>query len=463
MDAHETAPAPADVPSGPGAAQVAVAPEGRRSAQRRTVSTLVVSQVLGGVGTSGGIAVGSLLAESILGSSGLAGLANTFQILGSALLVIPMVRLMARRGRRAGLTAGYAVAVLGASLAVLSAVVRSFELLLLATFLFGAATATGNQARYAAADLAEPAHRGRDLSTVVWATTVGAVLGPNLLTPSAPLARAVGIEPVAGVWFVSVLVFALAGIWLTVRLRPDPLLLSRATEQAASRLPSDDGVHPGVAASTRPADPPTAAWRILRQNRAAALGVATVALGHTVMVSVMVMTPLHIRHGGATLDLVGIVISVHVLGMYAFSPLMGRLVDARGSRVVALIGSAILLVGCALAGISPMGWSWALTSGLFLLGLGWSATLVSGSTLLTASVPVADRPRVQGFADLVMGLCGALGGGVSGVIVEQAGYSRLSVLGGAVALTLAVILLLPDDARGSSRSAASHDTTDGTS
>lgn len=430
-------------------------PTDTTSAQRGTVRTLVVSQVLGGIGTSGGIAVGSLLAESILGSSGLAGLANTFQILGSAILVIPMARLMARRGRRVGLSAGYVVAALGATLAVVSAILRSFELLLVAAFLFGASTASGNQSRYAAADLAEPAHRGRDLSTVVWATTIGAVLGPNLLTPTAPLAEGLGIDPVAGVWCVSVVVFLIAAVWVTVRLRPDPLLLARAKDaerEAERRAPGEAPPERATSATARPA------WRVLRENRAAAVGVAVVALGHTVMVSVMVMTPLHIRHGGASLDLVGIVISVHVLGMYAFSPVMGRLVDARGARVVALLGSAILLVGCALAGISPMGWSWALTCGLFLIGLGWSATLVAGSTLLTASVPIADRARVQGASDLVMGLCGALGGGVSGVIVEMAGYSRLSVLGGALAVALALILLLPDDARGASRPAASHDT-----
>lgn len=262
--------------------------------QRRVVRTLVVSQVLGGIGVSGGIAVGSLLAESILGSSGLAGLANTFQILGSAVLVLPMVRVMAQRGRRVGLCLGYAVAVVGAALAVTSAVMRSFELLLFGAFLFGAATAANNQARYAAVDLAQPRHRGRDLAMVVWATTVGAVLGPNMLTPSAGPARAVGLDPIAGVWVVSIAAFALAGVWLAVRLRPDPLLTARAVD-----------AHPATAASTGAgAQRPSLgdAWRAIRARPAAVVGIATVSLGHTVMVSVMVMTPLHLHHGGAGLS-----------------------------------------------------------------------------------------------------------------------------------------------------------------
>lgn len=411
--------------------------------QRRVVRTLVVSQVLGGIGVSGGIAVGSLLAESILGSSALAGLANTFQILGSAVLVLPMVRVMAQRGRRVGLCLGYVVAVVGAVLAVTSAVVRSFELLLLGAFLFGAATATNNQARYAAVDLAQPHHRGRDLSLVVWATTVGAVLGPNMLTPSAGPARAVGLDPIAGVWVVSIVAFASAAVWLSVRLRPDPLLTARAEADPPAAGSGSAAGHASSAGAGVHRPSLADAWRAIRARPAAVVGIATVSLGHTVMVSVMVMTPLHLHHGGAGLQLVGIVISIHVLGMYAFSPIMGRLVDTRGARFTACLGGLIQVVGCAFSGLADPGWSWGLTVGLFLIGLGWSATLVSGSTLVTSAVPIADRPGAQGLTDLFMGLCGAVGGGLSGFVVQWWGYPLLSVLGAALAASLTLIATRP--------------------
>lgn len=389
--------------------------------------------MLGGVGVSGGIAVGSLLAEDLLGSPDLAGLANTFQILGSALLVVPGARLMARRGRRVGLSTGYAVAALGALLAVVAASVRSFPLLLLATFLFGAATATNNQSRYAAVDLATTAHRGRDLSTVVWATTVGAVLGPNLLGPTAPVATRLGLPPVAGVWLVCLVALATCGLWVLWRLRPDPLLLAREIAGA----PSDSASAGPAAGGLR------RALHVIATDAAARAGVATVAIGHTVMVSVMVMTPLHVRHGGADLELVGVVISVHVLGMYAFSPVLGRLVDRFDARRVGLGGAAVLLLACALCAQAPTGWTWGLTAGLFLLGLGWSATLVAGSTGLTAAVPTHERPGVQGASDLVMGICGAAGGALSGVVVQWWGYGALAVAGGALAVVLAAALARP--------------------
>lgn len=409
----------------------------------------MASQILGAIGLSGGITVGSLLAEDLLGAPDLAGLANTAQILGSAVLAVPGARLMAARGRRVGLMTGYAVASVGGLLFIAAVLARSFPLLLVGAVLFGAATTANSQARYAAVDLAEPAHRGRDLSLVVWATTVGAVLAPNLIGPAEPLATALRLPPLLGIWLVSLTAFALAVAWLSVRLRPDPLLLARDRDREPA------GASPGWSNASSNAAPArgglSRALTVLAGSATARTGVAVVALGHMVMVSVMVMTPLHMSHGGAELNLVGLVISVHVLGMYAFSPLVGRLDDAIGGRRTALAGAATLLLSCLITAQAPAGWSAALTVGLFLLGVGWSLTLVSGSTMLTAAVPAAERPGVQGAADLVMGLCGALGGGLSGIVLGTLGYPWLSVLGALVATVLAAVIVLPRSGRAGDR------------
>jgi MFS family permease len=63
---------------------------------------------------------------------------------------------------------------------IAAVVLELFLLLLVGALLFGFATAANLQARYAATDLATPERRGRALALVVWATTVGAVAGPNL-------------------------------------------------------------------------------------------------------------------------------------------------------------------------------------------------------------------------------------------------------------------------------------------
>src|SRR6266545_2571860 len=177
-------------------------PETYAAVQRRTVRVLVGSQVLGGVGVSIGFAVGALLAEQISGSATLAGLATTASVLGSALAAVPLSRLMAVRGRRPGLALGYLIGAAGASLAAVAAALDAYWLLLVGMCLFGSSTTANLQARYAATDLAVPARRARALGTVVWATTIGAVAGPNLSDPAGRTAEVLGLPALAGpfVW-----------------------------------------------------------------------------------------------------------------------------------------------------------------------------------------------------------------------------------------------------------------------
>jgi MFS family permease len=395
--------------------------------QRRTVGSLVASQALGGIGVSTGIAVIVLLAEDILGSADLAGLPQSAQVFGSAAGAYAIAALSSRQGRRIGLAMGYGTGAVGAVLCILAAVMSSFALLMVGAGLLGCATAANSQARFAATDLAPADGRGRALSIVVWATTVGAVLGPNLVGWAGDGAATVGLPELSGAFVLSLVGTGLAAVYLHWRLRPDPLLLAR--ELAAADGDGDEAV----------ATPKRHALAILRDHPRAIGGMVAVAAGHATMVSVMVMTPLHMDHGGADLEMVGFVISIHVLGMFAFAPLVGWCTDRIGQRAVLLAGAAILLAAVALAGRSPEGASAGLTLGLFLLGLGWSCTLVAGSTVLTESVPLADRPTVQGTSDLVMGVCAGLGGASGGWIVATWGFDILNVLAGVLALAVVVV------------------------
>ncbi len=402
----------------------------RATLQRRTVGTLVGSQMLGGVGLSAGVAVGALLAEQVSGSAKYAGLGGTFQVLGAALIAVPMARLMAARGRRPGLALGYLLASFGAVGLVTAGIMGNFPLLLVSSLLFGGATASNSQSRYAAADLALPDRRARDLSIVVWATTVGSVLGPNLVGPSAPVADALGLPRLTGPFVFSLVGLLLAIVVVLLRLRPDPLVEAR-------RRALDEGDEPGE---------PThgsvvRGLRVAFSRPVARLGILTLALGHGVMVSVMVMTPLHMAHGHAELTVIGLVISIHILGMFAFSPLTGMAVDRFGGRTVAIVGGGILAAATLFASASPMGESATLVAGLFLLGLGWSCTLVAGSTLLTSAVPAAERPGAQGAADLLMGLAAGGGGAVAGVIVDRVSFHALALTSLAFAVAIGVIAL----------------------
>jgi MFS family permease len=365
-----------------------------------------------------------------------------------------MARLMARSGRRPGLLLGYGLGIGGAVLLTLSGVWRSFPLLLVGSALFGGATTSNSQARYAAADLAEDAHRGRDLSIVVWATTLGAVFGPNLVGVAGHVADSLGIPVLTGPFVFSLVGFVLASVLLALRLRPDPLLLARARDTGITPDLSDLRPVSGDRRRFRRRSGTSRAARgggthgsVLRGFReiairpAALLGLVAIALGHVTMVSVMVMTPLHMHHGGATIQVIGLVISIHILGMYALSPLTGMAVDRVGGRAVALAGSVILVAATLLAAKTPMGWSAGLTIGLFLLGVGWSCTLVSGSTLVAGAIPLAERPGAQGASDLAMGLAAGGGGALAGVVVGTVGYAWLGLGAAVVAAVIGVAAL----------------------
>jgi MFS family permease len=411
----------------------------RASVQRRTLGTLMAGQALGGVGVTTGIAVASILAEDILGTASLAGLAQTAQVLGAAVGAFVLARLMSARGRRVGLVAGYAVGAAGAALCVVAGVAASFAVLLLGTFAIGWATAANSQARYAATDLAEPHRRARALALVVWATTLGAVLGPNLAGPGAALARRLGVPELTGPFVFTIVAVGLATLVLTAFLRPDPLLLSRRLAAGAEDARTGTGgagvgARQGAAAAGQVSL--RRVWTVVSAAPKAAAAMTAIGVAHAVMVSVMVMTPLHMHHGDASLEVIGFVISVHILGMFAFSPLVGWLADRAGRAVVLASGGGLLLGAVLLAGRSPEGHSTGLLWGLFLLGLGWSCCLIAGSTLLVDAVPFAERPAVQGASDLVMGLFAAGGGALAGLVVEVWGYDLLNVGSGVLALVV---------------------------
>jgi MFS family permease len=384
----------------------------RDAVQRRTVAVLALSQALGGLGLTIGIAVAAVLAERVSGSETLAGLVQTFQVLGAAVASYLLARVMDLRGRRVGLVLGYLTGAAGALLCVVGGAVGSFPVLLLGALLLGANGAANLQSRYAAADLALPQHRGRALSIVVWATTIGAVAGPNLSGPAGELAERLDLPPLTGPFVVSLVVVLGAMLVVGVLLRPDPLLMARELA----------GVQPGHRTGT--------SWsrvrHVLRERPPVLAGVVALSSAHAVMVAVMVMTPLHMDHGGATLEVIGLVISIHVLGMFFFAPAVGVATDRFGRIPLLALGGGVLLASLYLSGTAPMGASVRIGLGLFLLGLGWSLCTVAGSTLLTDSTPIEARTDVQGAADLVMNVSAAAAGALAGVVVGAFGFTALN-------------------------------------
>ena len=380
--------------------------------QEKTVKVLATAQVLNGVGVAGTVAAGSLLVASITNSETLAGLAQTSSVLGAAALALPLARLTSRGGRRLALSVGLIAGVIGSLLAIFGGSRENIYLMLTGTFLVGAASAAGYQARFAAIDLATNGKRAKQLSFVVWGSTIGAVTGPNLMEPSGNLAESFGLPRLTGPYLISAVTLALAVLVIQLFLRPDPYLTA-AKDSGAATLPR---------VKTK------VALKHIRSNARASFAIASIAIGHIAMVAVMVMTPVHMAHVDVTLTIIGLVISVHVLGMYAFSPLVGALTDRLGRLRVIQIGVAILLSSALISGFARADDAITLGIGLFLLGLGWSCTLIAGSALLTESVSPEFKSASQGASDLVMNLSGASGGAIAGVVIATLSYGWLCLL-----------------------------------
>ncbi len=392
----------------------------RAAVQRRTLGVTMGSVIPATAAMGSSFAAAAVLAEEITGSATLATLAAGSMSIGSMAAAVPLSRRMARLGRRRGLIAGWALGAAGAFSAVLAAMLDLYPLVVLGIIGVGVGQATNLAARYAVADLAPDNRRARAIGLLVWASTFGAAAGPTIaLGPVADAAGFIGLPELAGPYVLSTAMFV-AGMAIThVGMRPDPL---EVLGTVGSEAP-------------RPASPATVI-RTIAALPAARLALLAMLVGQMVMVTVMTATPLHMTSGDQDLAVIGQVISLHIVGMYAFSPIVGWLVDRLGTHTIITLGGIILFVGAELAGNTDPAHSAGLFSGLTLIGVGWSCGLIAGSALLTNSFPVRQRVEVQGGADFVMITGGAVGGLSSGALVELLGFQSLSHYSGIAALVL---------------------------
>lgn len=378
----------------------------------RLLVVLFLSAALNRTGFIAVFTVTALAAEDILGSARWSGLAAAFGTLGLAAGTTPMAAMMARRGRRPGLVVGLSVAVVGAAVSAYGVRSGSFLLLLGGLFLFGFGNSADRMSRYAAADIAPVSIRSSAIAAVVWAGTVGSVLGPVLLPLGSRLVEPFGFSEYAGGYLIGGVLAASAMVLVLVALRPDPL-------QLAGVIKSPDE---GRGAPLRP----------LLRSPVVRYAVASMVIGQTAMVLLMSMTPVHIRRTGEGLALVGLVIGVHTFGMFFFSPVSGYLADRFGKIRLMVTGQVLLIVAALMASLAAGDDRALLLPALFLLGLGWNFGFVAGSSLITDAAEGATRIRLQGFADTIMWMSGAVASVLSGIILEWIQFSGLAFVGAAL-------------------------------
>lgn len=390
--------------------------------RRRLMATLFVAQVCSSTGQAIGMAVGGIIAAEITGTNLWSGLPVAISGLGTALASWPLAALMARAGRRPGLALGYALAVVGTLLGMAGASAGSFLVMLFGMALFGFAHTSNLLARYAAADITASAERGRAMGLIVWGSTGGSILGPNLMVPAVGIGNWLGLSPAVSAFLVSVAGYALATLLVHAFLRPDPLVVAGRVEEGFA-----------AGAPGAPAAPSRSLGTILREPRVR-IALGALVASQLVMIGTTSTSPVYLHDHGHPVHTIGLAVSFHLAGMYVASPLSGWLSDRFGRMAVITAGGLTLIGAVMVAGLAPGHQSGLVMLGLFLNGIGWNLAFVSGSALLTDALRPSERASFQGQADLVMGLSGALGSAAGGMVLGAWGFATLNGLGAALVL-----------------------------
>ncbi|MBO1510226.1 MFS transporter [Metabacillus bambusae] len=391
---------------------------------KRTLFVVVISQIFGGAGLAAGVTVGALLAQDMLGTDSVAGIPTALFTLGSAGAALLVGRLSQRFGRRTGLAVGFLAGGIGAIGVVISALMNSILLLFISLFIYGAGTATNLQARYAGTDLANSTQRAKAVSMAMVFTTFGAVAGPNLVGVMGEVAKSIGIPALAGPFILAAVAYILAGLVLFILLRPDPFIVAKAISDTQRTTSSKLFIEENTI-----------------NKRGIFAGATIMVLTQFVMMAIMTMTPIHMGHHGHGLSEVGLVIALHVGAMFLPSLVTGYLVDKIGRTAMAIASAVTLLASGSLASMGSADSMEVLITALVLLGLGWNFGLISGTTIIVDATSPATRAKTQGSVDVLIALSGALGGGLSGVVVAHFSYAALSIAGAVLSLLLIPVVI----------------------
>ncbi|WP_223200046.1 MFS transporter [Paenibacillus sp. 37] len=391
---------------------------------KRSLFVVVLSQIFGGAGLAAGVTVGALLAQDMLGTESLAGIPSALLTLGSAVAAFIIGRFSQRYGRRIGLAGGFLTGGFGAIGVIVATVHNSIFLLFISLVIYGFGTAANLQARYAGTDLANPNQRAKAISISMVSTTFGAVAGPNMVDATGKFATVIGLPPLSGLFVLASVAFILAGLVILIFLNPDPLFLAKSLIK--------ESVHYKMVENRT---------LIATNHRALVVGATIMILTQIVMVAIMTMTPIHMKHHGHNLNDVGLVIGIHIGSMYFPSLITGILVDRIGRLRMSMVSAAILLLAGIVAATAPADSMLLLITALALLGIGWNIGLISGTAIIVDSTNPTDRAKIQGMIDVFVGIAGALGGVLSGMVVAHSSFALLSYIGGVLSLLVIPVMI----------------------
>ena len=368
-----------------------------------------------------------IIAADLTGRDSAAGIPSTIILIGRALAAYPLGWGMDRIGRRLGLSAGFGFTVIGASIGVFSIINSSFIIFCIGVLFVGFGRAASDQSRYVAAEIYPPERRAKVIGFVVFAGTIGSVLGPGLVSVSTDIINRIGLPVQTGPFFITIIFSFLALLVTFFMLYPDPLQISQLLEGGSETAVSNQE--------------PTQSIKEIFSRPMVQLALAAMVIGQLVMVLLMTITPLHMNNHAHTTQTISFVIMAHTLGMFGLSSITGSLVDRFGRIPMIAVGAVILIVASLLA---PLSTTFAnLAVSLFLLGLGWNFSFVGGSSLLSDALKQGERGRIQGASETLIALAAGTGSFSTGAVYtfRDGGMAAVAAVGLAFSLFLVAWLV----------------------
>ncbi|UJW34043.1 MFS transporter [Saccharothrix sp. AJ9571] len=379
-----------------------------RVSRRREMAALFSGVACMNIAMAGAGTAGVLIATESPGP-GWSGVPSAAGVLGTAAGALGSARLVAAHGHRRSLLTTYGIGSLGALIAAAGAITGLFPVLLAGLLVLGLGNGGAQLSRYAAADLYSDERKGRALSAIVWAGTVGALAGPPLIAPAAHTADVLGLPGLAGPLLVAALVTAVAAV------------ASAALPRSKPDVQPETRAYAGFAAAfARPSV----------RGPLLAMVAAQVA-----MVAMMTMSAPQLHQHGHGLEVVGWTLTAHMIGMFALAPISGRIADRWGGRTAIFAGIGTLAVASAAAMAAPTSHTAGIPLSLFLLGYGWNLVFVGGSSLLSK-----QARKLQGTVDAVVWSTSALAGLAAGPLFALGGYVLVAAVAGITALVPLAVL-----------------------
>ena len=384
---------------------------------RKITIVLFLSQSLSSAGFIAAFTVNAIVGVDLSGQPAMAGVPGAVYVLGQAFGALVWGLSMERIGRRGGLALGQVIGVIGSAIAVFSVANRSLTFFLAGLVLVGIARSAVDLGRFAAAEVHLPEKRGRAISHVVLGSTVGAVFGPLLVGPTGKLAQWAGVSELAGPYGVGFAGLILAASLIFAGLRPEPRDVGREIARLYPESVPRQGTRPLAEIVRRPG---------------VIVAMVSLVFAQMVMMMPMSITSVHMKAHAHSLSGVSLVISLHALGMYAFSVISGQMADRWGRGQTIFLGAAMMLISCLMA--APSTALIPLLAALFLLGVGWNFAYVAGSALLADQLSPGERAKTQGLNDLLLNLTSAASQAISGVMYAVGGYDVMSLAAASAAI-----------------------------